>query len=325
MIERAPRIKPFAARKLEQAGETSYRGALASLGFEKRCRQIPEALGISGVAIPFDDRQELDYFDNLAFFEQAGWDMPHVTDEDYFEWVSAWLRQQLLEDRSVRVAVDVSSMSRRRIADVVEAIVSLPAETDLDVDFLYTPAEYESYDEKRQPPIFSVAPVSEFFAGWWSALDKPLFAIVGLGYELEMASGALDRLEPQQAQAFVPEGRDSRYFDAVRAANRGIGDWVGVEPEEIFYAVADPFECFRKLEARVSRLRSVNRVALVPLGPKIFAVVATLTGALHQRDAQVIRVSAGKHQEALPRCSDGDLFGLTVSLSNPPSAEKSAE
>jgi hypothetical protein len=325
MIERAPRIKPFAARKLAQAGEISYSGALASLGFEKRCRQIPEALGVSGIAIPFGDRQELDYFDNLAFFEESGWEMPQVEDEDYFGWVSTWLQGHLLEDRQVRVAVDVSSMSRRRIADVVEAVVSLPLEAELDVDFLYTPAGYESYDDKLQPPIFSVAPVSEFFAGWWSALDKPLFAIVGLGYELEMASGALDRLEPQEAQAFVPEGSDPRYFNAVREANRGIGDWVGVEPEEIFYSVADPFDCFRKLEARVSRLQSGNRVALIPLGPKIFALVATLTGALHQRSAQVIRVSAGKHQEALPRCSDGDLFGLTVSLSNPPSAEPAAE
>ncbi len=313
----SPRIKPYPARKLNDARHHSYRGALASLGFEKRCRQIPEALGMAGVAIPFGDRQELDYADNVAYFESAGWEMPAIGENRYLDWVSDWLISQVVEGERARLAVDVSSMSRRRIANVVEALFSLPSEVELEVDFLYTPAEYESYDQMRAPPIFSVAPVSDFFAGWWSALDKPLFVIVGLGYELEMASGALDRLEPQGAQAFIPEGSDHRYLEAVREANQGIGDWVGVEPDETLYSVSDPFGCFQKLEARVARLSPDHRVALVPLGPKIFALVATLTGALHESEAQVIRVSAGEHQEALPRCSDGDLFGLTVAFSAP--------
>ncbi len=181
-------------------------------------------------------------------------------------------------------------MSRLRIAYVIEAALSLPRDVDLDLDFLYTPAEYEAYDASTEPPIFSVEPVSEYFAAWWSRLDRPLFAFVGLGYELEMASSALDVLEPEGAQAFFPEGRDPRYLAAVREANKGIDVWSPVDPEEVSYPVDNPFARFRLLEARISRMIGDHRIALVPLGPKIFAVIAMIAGALHPRDVQVVRV-----------------------------------
>lgn len=320
MSDSSPRIKPFLSRALQKAGDTDYDGALASLGFERRSRQIPEALGIKGVAIPFGDHHELDYGDNLKFFESKDWEMPELDESEYFNWVSSWLGDLAGGQGRTRIAVDVSSMSRRRIADVVEVVFALPPDTSLDIDFLYTPAEFEDYDDDLAPPIFSVAPVSENFAGWWTALEKPLFAIVGLGYETEMAAGALDILEPAEALAFVPEGTDSRYLTAVRGANEGIGDWCAIDPEEVFYSVADPFSCFRQLEARVRRLQTERRVALVPLGPKIFALVAILSAAFHPGTCQVIRVSAGTHQEPIPRRSDGDLFGITLSLSPPPLA-----
>jgi hypothetical protein len=135
-----------------------------------------------------------------------------------------------------------------------------------------------------------------------------------------MAASALDLLEPAEAQTFIPKGSDPKYLKAVREANEGIGDWCAVDPEEVFYAVSDPFSCFRQLEARVRRLQVDRRVALVPLGPKIFALIAMLSAALHPGACQVIRVSAGTHQEPIPRSSDGDLFGLTLAISSPPLA-----
>jgi hypothetical protein len=324
MSRQAPRIKPFEPRRLGDAGAIDYVGALASVGFERRSREIPEALSVSGLAVPFEDHQELDFDANMAYFEGSGWTIDSPKEGDFFGAVSNWIGSNLRDDGATRLAVDVSSMSRLRIANVIEAALSLPNDVDLDLDFLYTPAEYEDYDEASEPPIFSVEPVSEYFAAWWTKLDRPLFAFVGLGYELEMASSALDMLEPEGAQAFVPEGSDSRYLDAVREANKGIGVWSPVDPEEVSYRVADPFACFRLLEARVSRMVDDHRIALIPLGPKIFAVIATIAGALHPRDVQVLRVTAGRRREAVPRRSDGDLFGLTLSLRRIPAHEESA-
>jgi hypothetical protein len=324
MSRQSPRIRPFDQLRLSDAGGLEYDNALASVGFEQRSRQIPEALSVAGTAIPFEDHQELEFDANMAYFEGSDWTIRSIGEEDYFIAVSDWITSSLCEQGVTRLAVDVSSMSRLRIANVVEAALSLSVDVDLDLDFLYTPAEYEAYDEGSEPPIFSVEPVSEYFAAWWSRLDRPLFAFVGLGYELEMASSALDMLEPQGAQAFIPEGSDPRYLSAVREANKGIGVWSPVDPEEVSYRVADPFACFRLLEARVSRLVGNHRIALIPLGPKIFAVIATIAGALHPRDVQVVRVSAGKRREVVPRSSDGDLFGLTLSLRRIPESEESA-
>lgn len=324
MSRQSPRIRPFRSRPLGEAGTLSYDGALASIGYERRSREIAEALPVSGLAIPFEDHQELDFDANMAYFEGSEWTVVPIKEKDFFPTVSDWISSSIAEGGLTRLAIDVSSMSRLRIANVIEAALSLPYDVDLDLDFLYTPAEYEAYDEGSEPPIFSVEPVSEYFAAWWSKLDRPLFAFVGLGYELEMASSALDMLEPQGAQAFVPEGRDPRYLDAVREANKGIGAWSPVDPEEVFYPVADPFACFRLLEARVSRMVDDHRIALIPLGPKIFAVIATIAGALHPLDVQVVRVSAGKRREVAPRRSDGDLFGLTLSLRQIPVLEEPA-
>jgi hypothetical protein len=317
-MKHSPRIRPFTATTLALAEGGAYNSVLASIGFERRCREIPEALGVAGLAVRFGDHQEMDYEANLDFFATNGWQMPEIDEAAYFACITEWLATLTEPGGLVRVAADVSSMSRRRIADLVEAVFSLPQDVQLDIDFLYTPAEFEPHDAEREPPIFSVDPVSEYFGGWWSDLDKPLFVIVGLGYEIERAASALDVLEPERAQVYVPQGSDQRYLLAVREANAGLFDTRGVDPREVLYEVADPFACFRRLENDLSRAAESHRVSLIPLGPKIFALAATVAAALHPVDSQVIRVSAGARQEALQRRSDGSLYGLTVSLRPPP-------
>ena len=62
-----------------------------------------------------------------------------------------------------------------------------------------------------------------------------------------------------------------------------------------------------------------KRVALVPLGPKIYAACALLVGALHPQRVQVIRVSARDQQRPVDHRSDGDVFGLRVVVRQPKS------
>lgn len=317
-MTRSPRVKPFAPTTLDLVDGGVYRSVLASLGFERRCREIPDALGVAGLAIPFGDHHELDYEANLEFFNSKGWDMPAIEEDKYFDYVFHWLTRLTESGEPTRIAADVSSMSRRRIANLVEAVLALPPQVALDIDFLYTPADFEAHDPDREPPIFSVEPVSKYFGGWWKELEKPLFAFVGLGYELERAASALDVLEPELTQVYVPEGSDERYLEAVRAANTGLFGSRGVDEREVLYAVADPFSSFRRLESDVGRASETHRVSLIPLGPKIFALVATVVAAFHPTTCQVIRVSAGGRQEPLQRRSDGSLYGLTVSLRPPP-------
>jgi hypothetical protein len=313
-----PLIEPFPSGGIERLGEEHYAGVLASLGFEGRSRQIPEAIGSAGhaVAVPFGDRHDKEYDANLAWFKEHQWLLSECDEGGYMERVEEWLAHSCSGAADeVAVAVDVSSMSRSRMAAVVEHLMTARLDLRLQVDFLYTPAEFgKPSEEEEEPPVLDVAPVSSFFAGWWSALDLPLRVIIGIGYEFERASSAINALEPFETQVYVPKGKDGRYLDAVMKANKGLMETEGVIPEKVHYKVLDPFECLRSIESSLARLKSERRVALVPLGPKIFSICALLVAGLHPDSSQVIRVSAGDRQEPSDRRSDGTVCGLRMTV-----------
>ncbi len=313
MSGHSPRIIPYPVRTLAHADASGYDAALASLGFETRCREIPAAIGAPAIrrVIPFGDRHEHDYATNQQWFADNGWELVDVVEKNVATWTADWLAG-LSRGRSeaVRVAVDLSSMSRLRIAAAIEALLSLPADARASVDLLYTPAEFEPRDPNADPQVFDVAPVSDYFAGWWTDLSAPLVAIIGVGYELEMAASAIDKLEPETAVVFIPAGEDDRYAPAVADANVALMHANGVASQP--YAVADPFGCFGRLEATLAKHERRFRVAFVPLGPKIFAACAMLAAGLHQESAQVIRVTSGSRARAVNRRSNGKLCGLTV-------------
>jgi hypothetical protein len=311
-------IKAFPARSLERLGEARYDGFLASLGFEQRSREIPEAVGAPGhrVAVPFSDRQDEEEYDtNQAWFAEHQWQQPECEEASYAACVADWLTQASADaSETIRVGVDVSSMSRRRMAAVVEHLMTVSLDARLEVDFLYTPAEFDEPSEEEEPPVLDVAPVSGFFAGWWSALDFPLRVIIGVGYEFERASSAINALEPFETQVYIPEGEDDQYMTEVIKANKGLMETEGVIQETVNYRVPDPFSCLQRLESSLVRLKGERRVALVPLGPKIFSICVMLVAGLYPESTQVIRVSAGDRQEATNRRSNRTVCGLTVTM-----------
>lgn len=318
-----PRIHAFAPRRIRDLKEQRYDAFLASLGYEERSSQIPEVLTPPTIrtAVPFGDRHECHWEANKQWYDKTDWDQPELSEDDFSPWVDSWIRD-LAGGSARRLGVDVSSMSRRRIAAVVETLLTLDSEDRLAVDFLYTPAEFGPPASGADPPVFEVAPVSSYFAGWWSDLELPLVAIIGVGYELELASSAIDTLEPGGAEVFMPDGEDERFREEVLKANKGLMSTKIVREPASTYLVSDPFTCFRQIEASLKEVESTNRVSLVPLGPKIFAVCSMLVAGMYPDSAQVIRVSAGERQEAIDRRSNGKVCGLTVVVAPPADQEE---
>jgi hypothetical protein len=326
---RSPRIGSFPARKLGELDSGDYDAALVSLGYEKRARQIAEQLleVPDRTAMPFADRHELDYDANERWLRETGWKLPDVADEEIVAVTSAWLGE-LAGGREdpVKVAIDISSMSRVRIGAVIQALLSLPADARAQVDLLYTPAEFETGRGRNDPQVFEVGPVSRYFAGWWTNLSAPLVAVIGVGYEREMAASAIDKLEPAGTIVFASAaaGEDVRYANEVASANQALLD-AGKESTPVLrYDLADPSGCFYLLESTLARLERHFRVVMVPLGPKIFAACAMLASALHPQSSQVIRVSAGEREKGLNRESDGNLCGLRVVVMPEPIGRRAA-
>ena len=312
---RSPRIGSFPARALPALDPGDYDAALASLGFETRSRRIPERLADVGrrTVIPFADRHELDYAKNERFFKEHSWEIAEVPEEKIVDWTGVWLAELATGcPEPVRIAVDISSMSRVRIGAVIQALLNLPLDARAQVDLLYTPAKFEPPPEGSDPQVFEVGPVSQYFAGWWTDLSAPLIAVIGVGYEREMAASAIDKLEPERTIVFSPCGEDSRYATEVTRANRALLEPGEEDSHVTEYEVADPFACFYILESTLARLERRFRVVMVPLGPKIFAACTLLAAGLHPQSSQVVRVSAGDRQEGIDRESNGKLCGLRV-------------
>lgn len=316
MSIRSPRIGSFPARKLTELDGSEYDAALVSLGYEKRARQIAERLVDvpDRTAIPFTDRHELDYETNERWLRESEWTLPVVGEEKIVAFMSAWLGERARgREDPMTAAIDISSMSRVRIGAVIQALLSLPADACAQVDLLYTPAKFPSAREGDDPQIFDVGPVSRYFAGWWTNLSAPLVAVIGVGYEREMAASAIDKLEPTDMIVFASTtaGID-RYAAEVTSANQALLEPGEDGPQVVRYDLADPSGCFSVLEATLARLERDCRVVMVPLGPKMFAACAMLASALHPQSSQVIRVSAGEREKGLNRESDGKLYGLRV-------------
>jgi hypothetical protein len=205
-------------------------------------------------------------------------------------------------------------MSRTRLAAVVVEAYNYCSERDsVVVDVLYAPAAFAKPPTHEPPVAVSEAAAPEI-AGWWSDPGTPAAVIVGLGYEVGKAVGALEYFEPGAAWAFVPSGDDSRYDQEVDKANRTLWSFVP-KPGRLPYKVMRPFECLQALESLTNGLTATYRPILVPFGPKIFAVCAVLVGLQHQPDVAVWRISSGELEKPIDRSAAGRVTGLRISSS----------
>lgn len=309
------RILPWASRRIDDLPSGGYHGVLCTLGYERRSRRVPLQLKDALVRLSpaFVGQHVGDYEVNQAELSAGGFDVDAVEDDDFPDAVRAFLAHVVstATESLPRVAIDISSMSRWRIATVVEELTVPAGCPPLVADLLYAPAAFEP-PPGTDTPILSIEPVSPYLSGWWDDLDQPLAAIIGVGYEFEHASSAIDRLEPEETHVFVPQGHDPRYLEEVVRANQGLlNESRDIQPP-LSYSVTEPYQTFQAIDTLVRRLRGSQRVAVVPLGPKIFAGCAALVCSLHYPATQFIRVTANERRDPINSEADGSLCGLRI-------------
>lgn len=309
-----PIVKPFSISSMR--GECiEYDAFFSTVGFETRARAVAEAFRPRArrlIACAFPDRKELSYEENLAWFSQAG----YTVDERSDVLFKPWFREMILsiqkdEVNQYKIAIDVSSTSRLRLAIMVDVLRGMRQLRPMAVDFLYSIARFS-------PPIIAdvpnvhVGPVLKSFAGWSLNPDQPAVAVVGLGYEENKALGAVEHLQASQVWAFSPTSPVPEYDEALESANQIFFDSLPVG-SRIPYRVEQPFECFVALESLTERCLRSSGVVLLPFGPKIFAVCALLVACVHE-SAAVWRVSAGGLEPAVDRVASEYICGLSALL-----------
>jgi hypothetical protein len=296
--------------------EDRYDVAIGTVGYEQRARYVFENIGARGascVACGFSDQRVLAYDDNSRWFESHGFRVDHKPDSEYAGWLSNAFN--LTSERaSLRVLVDISSMTRVRLARLIEFFTSQAVERPIVATFVYSLAAYTAPPEAA---LYNshVGPVTPMFAGWWEEPDRASAAIVGLGYEEDKALGAVEHLQSSYVWLFVPSSEIAEYSDALARANKTLLDSVP-SARTLQYRVHDPYSSFVKLESLVYGVSRTHNAVLLPFGPKLFALSALLVAAQH-RNVAVWRVSAEGLEPAVDRSASGFVYGLEVEFPSP--------
>lgn len=284
---------------------------IGSLGFEARSRVLPLLYASESRCrirlASFESQRVLSFEENRARLAAAGLLVDEVCEADFGEWLSRAM--PVAEHRPLRVVVDVSSMSRYRIAECVR--FGCEYQMPLEMVFLYQPAQFR-HTQRGPSTIKSLAPVSRYFAGLSVDPELPLSLLMGLGYEADRALGVVEFLEPATVYCLFPRGGQD-YEDSIEAANRDLVDSAPLG-RVVNYEFGDPLASFVMLNSMVAGLRRYSRVSIVPFGPKIFSVISLLVSSLYG-DVTVWRASDGDDVAPVDRVADPSraVVGLSAS------------
>jgi hypothetical protein len=248
--------------------------------------------------------------DNKAFLESAGYSVDSVADAEFRDWLRSWLRSVVRQEGQTRILLDISSFSRFRLAATVQQISDAGLENNISAAFFYSLAKFEE-PAPALPPL-SVRPVIPEFAGWFSQPERQVAAIVGLGYEPERAIGALELIEPAQTWILLPESPIEEYKPRLEQANLELLRAIP-KHRTIRFDPSNARATYRVVDDLVRAVKREYNVNIIPLGPKILALVAFIV-ASNDRAVQATRVSAGDKDPPLLRESSDHWTGLVATF-----------
>jgi hypothetical protein len=290
---------------------------LAALGYEERARYVAGLVGTvskSRIAIGFSEQREHAYEANFKWFEDNEFEIAIIDDDGFREKVGDSFRKAALqrEAETLRVLIDISSLSRFRLATIVDLLLTEIINISVSVTFVYSLATYNPPSITRVSNSHVGPVLRSNFAGWWVEPDRGITAIVGLGYEPDKALGAVEHLQAADIWTFTPKSSIARYSKALGTANGSLLASVPIS-HQVTYSVQSPFNLFVTLESLVYGVMQQQNPVLLPFGPKLFALCCLLVASVHTSVA-VWRVSAQALEPAINRKASGHVYGLLVSF-----------
>jgi hypothetical protein len=297
--------------------DSAYDLFLAAVGYEARARFVVESLhprAFARLGLAFTHDKVLDFDLNRRALTEHGYEITEQDDEN----VAPWLLDRVLSlppnRGTVRLGVDISSLTRKRIAiafDVLRQSAALLGRS-VSTDWYYSVARF-SAPPRRFVPNAIAGPVLPAFAGWSIEPERPLVAVVGLGYEEDRALGAVEHVQASETWALRPLSHDPRYDAAVARANSRLLE--AIRPRRVVaYPVERPIDCVGVLESLVYGIIRNENAVILPFGPKILMLCSLLVAHIHPAVA-VWRVSAGGAEEPVNRRPSGRISCLRVEFS----------
>ena len=296
-----------------------YDLAIATIGYEHRSSYFWRTAGstaVSSFAFGFAQHEVLSFENNLDFYIKAGFSVHRPDGTQYRTAVEAALLASAPDRDVTRVVIDISSLTRDRIAVACECFEEHASKRAVEVDFVYYLAAFQRPGKRIKQNAYA-GPVLPSFAGWWRYPELPVAAVIGLGYEEDKALGAVELLQiPEAIWTFTPESTVKEYDAELLIANSELLKRVP-EDHRVTYTVEDPYRTYKGLAALRQSISDLYNVVLLPFGPKIFGLVSILVGLAGHHTA-VWRISAGIHAKPREAYAHGDPFGLRVTFRSDP-------
>jgi hypothetical protein len=277
---------------------------IASCGYERRSSYIGR-LGLNkrrGIAATYPATGADREAENRELYESLGWDV--LPSSEALDEAIASSSQA-----GVCLTVDISSMPRRFLADVVERITASKGPRPRRVRFLYCPGDFEQTSRAAGRDVnLSATPVSPYFEGGHRPTSVPVGLVVGLGLEPHRALGIMELLEPVRTWVFKSDAADERYRDATDAVNRQV--LADFEARGVFdYDLHSLESTYFALESLTHAACSDYRLVFAPSGPKIFSLACLLVGAKRSIDRPAVWRVGGSETDA---GADVDEMGKVV-------------
>lgn len=296
--------------------ENGYDLLVGALGYEARSTFLPTEFAAQCrrvLLLGFPDNHVLSFPSNMEVARRCGFEVIEADEIEFETQVRkafAGIREEATAHWQNRVLVDVSSMTRGRIARAFAAARDeLPLGTTVDV--AYAPAEFTTklYDDG---PVTEMGPLPHF-AGWSGSPDVELGMVLGLGFESHLALGVVETHEPADIWAFVPSGVDQRYDRRVREANALLFE--NIQPSRIVtYDVMQPYACAQAIQGVLRATLASHRMMLVPLGSKSFCIAALTVAMAYEGRLNAWRVSAGAQRLPVDRRPVGTMAAIRFRL-----------
>lgn len=303
-------------RPLVENEAQPYDVVLCAVGYENRARNVAKQLSIRGrlqLAVGFPDRHVSGYSENRRWFETNEFTYIEVSDSEFGESVCRKAFSSTSKTQVLRIAIDISSFNRTRLATIVEWLSNSKEYCATAIAHFYY--SLASFSEPTHDPAVRnrhVGPVTPTFAGWSEDPMLPPYAVLGLGYENGKALGAIDHLEVSNALAFVPTSPVDEYLPALISANETLINTLGSD-HVLRYRVHEPIRTFEMVESVVNGLLPNFNPILLPFGPKIFFVISLLVALLHP-ECSVWRVSAGESESPSDRTASDHIISFETNF-----------
>lgn len=204
------------------------------------------------------------------------------------------VEKYITENSDLTILFDVTSFDREKIAFLLQLIFKNYSFIK-NVTLCYFPSKFIK-PTHHLDILRSFGPVIPAFIGENSYSRDSLTMVIGAGYELGRAIGAIDLLEPDRVYCMTPIGTDPQFEKEILKNNL---DFSFLDNDELLqtYDLLQPERLFYEMRRIVDFEIQQRNVLILPLGPKIFAAVSILIASIFHPSVMVWRHSTASKKD----------------------------